>query len=98
MARLERQTLLDRQTRAFNFVIGEAALRYPAGSMEGHKRQLRHLLEECERRNVTMQVLLSEGAHPGLNGPFVLLETPEHEHIAYVEAQETGSCLQTQRT
>ena len=29
-ARLERQSLLDKQTKAFNFVIGEAALRYPA--------------------------------------------------------------------
>ncbi|MFI0779804.1 Scr1 family TA system antitoxin-like transcriptional regulator [Streptomyces sp. NPDC021212] len=89
-ARLERHSLLDKQTKAFNFVIGEAALRYPVDEYDVHKRQLQHLLDMGERRNVTIQVLPFGGAHPGLNGPFVLLETPEHEQLAYVEAQETG--------
>ncbi|WP_239110930.1 Scr1 family TA system antitoxin-like transcriptional regulator, partial [Streptomyces microflavus] len=26
-------------------------------------------------------------AHAGLAGPFVLLETPEHDHLAYIEGQ-----------
>lgn len=89
-ARLERQSVLEKQRKAFNFVVGEAAVRYPVDERDAHARQLRHLLEMGERRNVTIQVLRLGGAHPGLNGPFVLLETAEHEHIAYVEAQETG--------
>ncbi|MCP9209048.1 helix-turn-helix domain-containing protein [Streptomyces sp. NEAU-Y11] len=89
-ARLERQVVLDKQTKAFNFVIGEAALRYPVDEMDVHIRQLQRLVEVAGRRNVIVQVLRLGGAHPGLNGPFVLLETAEHEHIAYVEAQETG--------
>lgn len=31
-------------------------------------------------------------AHAGLNGPFILLETPEHQHLAYSETQR-GSIL-----
>jgi transcriptional regulator with XRE-family HTH domain len=89
-ARLERQVILNTQTKSFNFVIGEAALRYPVNSIEAHKRQLLHLLEMAKRRNVTIQVLPFGGCHPGLNGPFVLLETPEHEQLAYEEGQTTG--------
>jgi transcriptional regulator with XRE-family HTH domain len=88
--RLERQALLDKQSRAFSFVIGEAALRYPIGTVEVHKRQLHRILEDNRRRNVVVQALLFGGAHPGLNGPFVLLETAEHEQLAFEEGQMTG--------
>jgi hypothetical protein len=53
-------------------------------------RQLRHLLAVSQQRNVTVQVLPIVGAHPGLNGPLVLLETPEHEHLGYEEGQTNG--------
>ncbi|MCQ4045533.1 helix-turn-helix domain-containing protein [Streptantibioticus rubrisoli] len=90
-ARLERQSLLEKQTKAFTFVIGEAAVRYPVDSGEAHKRQLLHLLAAAKRRNVTIQVMpFDRGAHPGLNGPYVLLETPEHEQLAYEEGQTRG--------
>jgi transcriptional regulator with XRE-family HTH domain len=89
-ARLARQSFLEQQTRSFNFVINEAALRNPVTGKESHKRQLLHLVESGSRRHVSVQVLPLGGVHPGLNGPFVLLETPEHEYLAYVEAQENG--------
>jgi transcriptional regulator with XRE-family HTH domain len=90
-ARLERQSLLEKQTKAFNFVIEEAALRRRFGGAEAQTRQVHHLLEVGSRRNVTIQVMpTNEGFHPGLRGPFVLLETPEHEHLAYEEGQTTG--------
>ncbi|MFD5697634.1 helix-turn-helix domain-containing protein [Streptomyces lasiicapitis] len=88
--RLERQSLLDRRTRAFSFVIGEAALRNPVGGAEAHKRQLQGLLEAGAARNVMVQVLPFVGAGPGVDGPFVLLETPEHEMLVYEEGQETA--------
>lgn len=88
--RLERQKILDKGTRSFSFVIGEAALRNPVGGTAAHKRQLLRLLEAGRRRNVTIQVLLFKGAHPGLDGPIVLLETEEHEHLAYEEGQTMG--------
>lgn len=30
---------------------------------------------------------LAGNVHAGLDGPFVLLETPDHQHLAYVEGQ-----------
>lgn len=89
-ARRARQHLLDRQTKAFNFVIEEAALRRHIGGVELRRQQMFALLAAGERRNVTIQVMRERGSHPGLMGPFVLLETPEHEHLAYEEGQIVG--------
>ncbi|WP_055585051.1 helix-turn-helix domain-containing protein [Streptacidiphilus griseoplanus] len=89
-ARLERQRLLEKQTRSFGFVIGETALRHRLGSAEAHRSQLLHLVEAGAPRHVTVQVMPDGGVHPGLNGPFVLLETPEHELLGYEEGQTTG--------
>ncbi|MEV5989624.1 helix-turn-helix transcriptional regulator [Streptomyces sp. NPDC052051] len=89
-ARLKRQELLARQTRSFSFVIGESALRNSVGGADAHALQLRHLLSVSQQRNVTVQVLPIAGAHPGLNGPLLLLETSEHEHLGYEEGQTTG--------
>ncbi|MFE9332824.1 helix-turn-helix domain-containing protein [Streptomyces sp. NPDC006925] len=89
--RLERQALLDKQTKAFSFVIAEAALRNPVVGNQARQRQLLHVLEGAKRRNVTIQVMLeAAGYHPGLLGPFVLLETSEHEYLGYEEGQTTG--------
>ncbi|RCG20931.1 XRE family transcriptional regulator [Streptomyces diacarni] len=90
-ARLKRQVMLDKQTKAFSFVISENALRDCVVGGESRTRQLRHLLDVGARRNVTIQVLSSGGGpHAGRRGPFVLLETPDHEHLGYEEGQTTG--------
>ncbi|MGQ4511889.1 Scr1 family TA system antitoxin-like transcriptional regulator [Streptomyces sp. DW26H14] len=89
--RMERQKLLAKPTRSFSFVIAEGALRYPLLPREAHKRQLERLLEAGQQRNVTVQVLPAQGAHPGLDGSIALLETPEHEQLAYEEGQVTGA-------
>lgn len=89
-ARLERRLLLDTQTKSFNFVIYEAALRGMPTERQASKRQLQHLLELGQRRHLAVQVLTFGHAHPGLNGPFVLLQTPEHEQMVYEEGQMTG--------
>ncbi|MGK5732677.1 helix-turn-helix domain-containing protein [Streptomyces sp. URMC 124] len=91
-ARLARQSILATQSKAFTFAIGEAALRNTLDRPEAHKRQLLHLLEVGRQRNVVIQVLPSGGANPGLNGPFVLLESRDHERYAYEEGQ-TSSAL-----
>ncbi|MEO3766803.1 helix-turn-helix transcriptional regulator [Streptomyces sp. B5E4] len=90
-ARLERQALLDHEKRSFSFVIEEAVLRRRFGGEKTYERQLRRLLDVAERRNVTLQMLPSDrGLHPGLRGPIVILETPEHDHLAYAESQAGG--------
>ncbi|MFK8847225.1 Scr1 family TA system antitoxin-like transcriptional regulator [Streptomyces sp. Ac-502] len=89
--RMERQALLDRETRTFTFVINEIALRHVVGTKKDHGEQLHRLLEAGERRNVILQVLpLRDGASPALFGPFNLLETPEHDRIAYEEGHLGG--------
>ncbi|MDH6128745.1 helix-turn-helix transcriptional regulator [Kitasatospora sp. GP82] len=90
--RLQRQDKLRaRRTALFGFVIYEAALRSMVGGAEAMKRQLHHLLETGELRNVAIQVLPTGcNAYPGLSGSLVLLETAAHEQFAYVEGQETG--------
>ncbi|MEV8478567.1 helix-turn-helix transcriptional regulator [Streptomyces sp. NPDC051173] len=91
-ARLARQAILQEQAKAFSFVIGEAALRNTLGCPEAHRRQLLHLLQAAEQRNIVIQVLPIEGAHPGLDGSFLLLETPERKWLVYEEGQ-IGSSL-----
>ncbi|OEV06157.1 DNA-binding protein [Streptomyces nanshensis] len=90
-ARLERQNLLRQQTKAFNFVISETALRDRVVNAEAHKAQLNHLLSVGAPRNVTIQVMPhGRGPHPGRLGPYVLLETSGHEYYGYEEGQTTG--------
>lgn len=91
-ARLARQERLTAKPRTlFGFVIYEAALRTFVGGPKVMKAQLHHLLEVGRLRNVSIQVLPADrGAPISLNGSMVLLETDEHEHLAYEEGQDTG--------
>jgi hypothetical protein len=55
------------------------------------KRQLRHLLEMAKLRHITILVLpFANATAPALLGPMVLLETKDHEHVAYEEGQHSG--------
>ncbi|WP_333771663.1 helix-turn-helix domain-containing protein [Streptomyces sp. IBSBF 2435] len=88
--RMERQGLLDTVTKSFNFIIGETVFHNAVTEGDAYRRQLLHLMEMGQRRNVTVQVLRFGRPNPGMNGPIVLLETPEHECLSYEEGQTTG--------
>jgi hypothetical protein len=92
--RLERQEILQRRVPpVVSFILSEATVRDRLGGDEVHREQLRHLRICADMPGVTMQILpLGLTAHAALDGPFVLLETPEHEHLAYAETQR-GSHL-----
>ncbi|TJZ50108.1 helix-turn-helix domain-containing protein [Streptomyces piniterrae] len=92
-ARLERQQLLTRTPPVdFNFVLYEAALYCPIGGAGVRRRQLLRLLEAGQLRNVSLQVLPFDRVAPAaLNGPMVLLETPDHAHFALTEGQSTSN-------
>ncbi|MET7827957.1 helix-turn-helix transcriptional regulator [Streptomyces sp. NPDC005386] len=92
-ARLERQeSLTRRKSVVFTFVIYEAALRTGVGGPEVMRRQLRHISEVAQLRNVSIQVLLAgRGYGVALNGPVVLLETADHDYYAFAEGQETSA-------
>jgi transcriptional regulator with XRE-family HTH domain len=89
-ARLQRRDkLAQKPTAIFTFVIYEAALRTLVGGPETMREQVQHLVDVGQLRNVSIQVLpFSTGAHAGLNGPFVLLETEDGERYAYEESHE----------
>ncbi|MEW2588346.1 helix-turn-helix domain-containing protein [Streptomyces virginiae] len=88
-ARIDRQSVLHRtQPMLASFVIWEPVLRCPVGGRDVLNEQLRHMAVCSQLPGITIQVLtLDRTTHPALDGPFVLLETSDHQHIAYVESQ-----------
>lgn len=93
-ARIDRRAILHRSQPPITcFVVWEPVVRAPIGGRDVWTEQLRHLLACSELPGLMLQVLpLERMTHAGLNGPFVLLETPEHQRLAYVETQR-GSQL-----
>lgn len=94
-ARMERQALLDRQPVAsIELILEEAVLRRVIGSREIMQKQLRHLITCAHRRNVTLYVLPLEcgmdGEYAGDRGGMTLVETPEHDRLAFLEVQGEG--------
>jgi transcriptional regulator with XRE-family HTH domain len=77
MARMARRTLLSKpDAPVLTAILDEAALRRPIGGAAVMRDQLHELLRP--RPNVTIRVVpYAAGAHPGLEGSFVLLDFPE---------------------
>ena len=77
--RLARSVLLTQDDPVtFWSVIDESVLRRQVGGREAMKRQLEHVVATAALPNVTIQVLpLEAGAHPGMEGSFVLLRFPD---------------------
>ncbi|MEW2519975.1 helix-turn-helix domain-containing protein [Actinacidiphila alni] len=93
-ARIKRQDILQRKVPpSTSFVISEAVLKDHLGGEATYRAQLRHLRRSADVPGVTIQIMpLGVTTHAGLSGPFVLIETPEHDHLAYAETQR-GSQL-----
>ncbi|MEU2512668.1 helix-turn-helix domain-containing protein [Streptomyces syringium] len=91
-ARIERQELLHRKVPVtFSFILSEDVLHCRLGGSEVMHEQIRHLRIATDFPGVSIQVMpLAYCSHAGLSGPFVLLETPSHQQLAYVEAQLGG--------
>ncbi|MFI6940462.1 Scr1 family TA system antitoxin-like transcriptional regulator [Streptomyces sp. NPDC050418] len=88
-ARVDRQGVLHRQIPpTVSFVIWEPALGLAIGSREMRRAQLEHLREYAQLPCVSLQFLPFDSPHhAALDGSFVLLESPEHHHLAYTESQ-----------
>lgn len=91
-ARLDRQRLLQRKPRPMlHFIIEESILRSEIGDPAMMRRQIEHLLKCAELPFVCIQIMpMKLPKHAGLAGPMVLLETPDHDHFAYVEGQRVS--------
>ncbi|WP_405949916.1 helix-turn-helix domain-containing protein [Streptomyces prunicolor] len=74
--RVKRQKVFSKSPLpSISFVQEEAALRRRVGGTMVRRRQLEHLLEVAQLRNVTLQVMPTEtGAHPGVDGKIELLK------------------------
>ncbi len=77
--RMQRQEVLTRPDPLDPWIVlDEAVLRRMAGPSEMMRQQLEHLYEASQWPNVTLQVLsFGSGLHPGLGGPFTIIEFPE---------------------
>ncbi|MGW2705039.1 Scr1 family TA system antitoxin-like transcriptional regulator [Streptomyces sp. NPDC001340] len=87
--RIDRQEIMHRQSPpTLSFVVWEPVLHLGLGGSEVRHTQLRHLHKLCELRHVTFQILpLDAPSLAGLAGPFMMLETPDHQHLVYAECQ-----------
>lgn len=89
-ARIKRQELFFRKPAPLvTFVLEQSALTKPLGGPEVLRKNLLHVRECANLRNVSIQVMPGgRWTHAGLSGSFTLLETDEQRgHLVYVEGQ-----------
>lgn len=93
-SRLERMAILHRSVPpTTSFIISEAILRDRLGGDEVYAETLRHLCACSDLPGITLQVMpFGQRTHAGLDGSFILLETPDYQRLAYTETQR-GSQL-----
>ncbi|GAA0847546.1 helix-turn-helix domain-containing protein [Streptosporangium amethystogenes subsp. fukuiense] len=84
-ARLARQEILTNENPpTLLALIDEAALRKSIGGAEVMREQINHLIAMAARPNITIQVVPdSAGAHPALDGAFVILDFPNDPSLIY---------------
>ncbi|RLK59556.1 helix-turn-helix domain-containing protein [Actinokineospora cianjurensis] len=86
-ARLARQGILSRdRPPTLLAVMGEQALRIPVGGPAIAAAQLRHLAEAIRKPHVQVRVVPdSAGAHPGLDGSFLLMDFDQDRSVVHTE-------------
>jgi len=79
--RMKRQQVLQQPEMPLTFfILDEAAVRRLVGGQEAMRRQIQRLLDESDKPTVTIEVVpFSAGAHPGMQGPFMIFEFPDAE-------------------
>ena len=86
VARMQRQALLEGDgAPGLWAVIDEAALTRPVGGAATMREQLDWLIRARDQQNVTIQVIrTAQGAHPGMDGSFVILDFANPDFFAPV--------------
>ncbi|GAA3441090.1 helix-turn-helix domain-containing protein [Planomonospora venezuelensis] len=94
-ARMQRKCLLDRPDPPTLLVLlDESALLRPVGGRQVMRDQLGCLLAAAARPRITIQVIpLDVGAHPGLDGPLLILSFKTSPDMVYMENAEDGQLL-----
>lgn len=97
--RLRRQAALAKETPVGLWaVVDEAAVRRVVGGTQVQREQLRHLAEAAESPTITIQVITyAAGAHPGMAGPFLVMEFPDPDPaLIYTENASGGLFLEAE--
>lgn len=91
-ARINRQQVWHRKAPPVaNFILEESMLHRPVGGPEVMREQLLALKEFAGLPSVGVQIMRTDCMpHAGLAGPMVLLETPDHQHLAYLEGHRVS--------
>ncbi|MBV2354972.1 helix-turn-helix transcriptional regulator [Streptomyces sp. J2-1] len=86
--RLNRQEIIHRpDPPTLSFVIWEPVIRFPVGGPEAHREQIERLRDSADIPHVSLQILpLKRDGHAGIGGFFTLMETPDHQQLAYTES------------
>ncbi|MEU8038768.1 helix-turn-helix transcriptional regulator [Streptosporangium sp. NPDC049078] len=96
--RLARQQLLTRDAPIrLHAVLDQAVLMREVGGATTMSDQLACLLQRSKLANITIQVLpFGRGAHPAMDGPFVILEFPDpmDPDLVYIEQAVSGLVLE----
>ncbi|PRX51165.1 helix-turn-helix protein [Prauserella shujinwangii] len=97
-ARMARQQLLaDPSPPEYWAVIDEAVVHRVVGGADVMAEQLARLVEVGQLPHVTIQVVpFGAGAHPGMEGPFLILGFPEQidPDVVYVDSTTSGLYLE----
>ncbi|MEU7027187.1 Scr1 family TA system antitoxin-like transcriptional regulator [Streptomyces sp. NPDC046275] len=91
--RLDRQRIFEQTPwpPMMSFLLDESVLEKPIGGREVLRGQILHLREMAELPFLTLQIIpKARTTHAGLDGPMVLIETRDHEHVAYIEGQRVS--------
>ncbi|POX63879.1 transcriptional regulator [Streptomyces sp. Ru62] len=91
-ARIERQLIWQRDRPPVgHFILEESILRREVGGPEVMRAQIRQILEYTRPIHMSFQIMpMHQRPHAALDGPMVLLETPEHERLVYLEVQRAS--------
>lgn len=95
-ARMERQAILDRDSRPMLWVIlDEGVLRRPVGGATVMAEQLARLAGAARRPNVVLQVIpLAAGAHQGMSGNFVIADFADAPPAVYQDTAARGQIIE----
>jgi transcriptional regulator with XRE-family HTH domain len=90
--RLGRQAIITKpDAPELLFLVSELALRQPVGGPTVMARQIRRMIEEAERPNVSIRVVPAHvAAHPGMFGGFVVVEFADEPAIVFMEGRMSG--------
>ncbi|MFG3010830.1 helix-turn-helix domain-containing protein [Streptomyces cinerochromogenes] len=91
-ARMDRQLIWQREKPPVgHFILEESILRRPIGGPEVMREQFRRILNYTQPVHMSFQIMpMDQTPHAALDGPMVLLETPEHERLVYLEVQRAS--------